>query len=63
MRTPRYEYVKTRLFGDRVGSKLYEKASEDFEEVFRDSVDEVAYRWLEKYKERFDRERDARRSL
>ncbi|KAJ1457084.1 hypothetical protein M885DRAFT_516189 [Pelagophyceae sp. CCMP2097] len=49
-------YVEERLFGNAVGQDLYDKKSPDFDEVFKDSVDEIAAVWLTKYNDRFGRE-------
>ncbi|KAJ8598617.1 hypothetical protein CTAYLR_003038 [Chrysophaeum taylorii] len=51
-----YEYCTWRLFGETPGLEVYEEGSDEFDEVFRDSVDEVAALWVDTYNERFGRE-------
>lgn len=51
-----YSYIKARLFGETAGFELYDKKSDKFDQVYRDSVDEISEMWLEKYEDRFGRE-------
>ena len=52
-----YAWIVKRLFGDRdPGRRLYEEKSRDFDQVYRDSADEVSMQFLGAYKERFGRE-------
>lgn len=51
-----YDYVKWRLFGDAAGFDLYDAASEDHNEIFRDCVDEVSEAWFDRYADRFGRD-------
>jgi len=51
-----YEWIRQRLFGPMVGVELYEEQSDDFDPVYRDSVDEIAELWRDKFEARFGRE-------
>ena len=52
-----YAWIVKRLFDNRdPGRSLYEEKSRDFDQVYRDSADEVSMQFLGAYKERFGRE-------
>ena len=52
-----YAWIVKRLFDNRdPGRRLYEEKSRDFDQVYRDSADEVSMQFLGAYKERFGRE-------
>ena len=52
-----YAWITRRLFDNRdPGRRLYEEKSRDFDQVYRDSADEVSMQFLNAYKERFGRE-------
>ena len=51
-----YEWLTQRLFGPAVGLEYYEATSDEFDDVFKDSVDEIASLWREKFHFRFGRD-------
>lgn len=51
-----YDYVVNRFFGEKIGADLYDEDHEEFDDLYKDSVDEISILWLETYKERYDRE-------
>ena len=52
-----YAWIVKRLFDNRdPGRRLYEEKSRDFDQVYRDSADEISMQFLGAYKERFGRE-------